>query len=163
MIRPKDTLMIEKHKEYLDLIEAMPKVKKNNKNSPNIICILMDDMGWGDLSCFGSKAIKTPNLDRLANEGIAMTQCYSSNPICSPSRYGLLTGRYPSRGFMEKVFFPTCEIEDKYITLRGYEIAEEEKNGKPSPFLLKNAKVLPKKIASTLPVKGIMEDEVTIA
>ncbi|HWB04741.1 MAG TPA: sulfatase-like hydrolase/transferase [Verrucomicrobiales bacterium] len=64
---------------------------------PNIIVVLIDDMGWGDFSCFGNKEAKTPNIDRLAAEGMKFTQFYVSAPICSPSRCGLLTGQYPQR------------------------------------------------------------------
>lgn len=64
---------------------------------PNILVILCDDLGYGDLSCFGHPHIRTPNLDRLANEGIRFTNCYAAAPVCSPSRVGLLTGRNPNR------------------------------------------------------------------
>ena len=64
---------------------------------PNILIILCDDLGYGDLSCFGHPHIRTPNLDRLAKEGVRFTDCYSAAPVCSPSRVGLLTGRNPNR------------------------------------------------------------------
>jgi arylsulfatase A-like enzyme len=64
---------------------------------PNIVMILIDDMGWGDFSCFGNKDAKTPNIDRLAEEGIRFHQFYVSSPICSPSRCALMTGQYPQR------------------------------------------------------------------
>ncbi len=64
---------------------------------PNFIVILCDDLGYGDLSCYGHPAIKTPNLDALAGQGVRLTSCYSSAPVCSSSRAGLLTGRTPSR------------------------------------------------------------------
>src|SRR5688500_2674472 len=64
---------------------------------PNIIFILADDLGAGDLSCYGGEIVKTPNIDRLAKEGVRFTQYYSAAPICSPSRAGLLTGQYPGR------------------------------------------------------------------
>lgn len=64
---------------------------------PNIIVILIDDMGWGDFSCFGNKDAKTPNIDRLAAEGLRFEQFYTASPICSPSRVGLSTGQYPQR------------------------------------------------------------------
>jgi arylsulfatase A-like enzyme len=64
---------------------------------PNIIVVLIDDMGYSDLSCYGNKEIKTPNIDRLAAEGRRFTQFYVSAPICSPSRTALITGQYPAR------------------------------------------------------------------
>ena len=64
---------------------------------PNIILILTDDMGIGDVGCYGGKFAPTPNLDRMAKEGTRFTQYYSASPICSPSRTGLLTGMYPPR------------------------------------------------------------------
>jgi arylsulfatase A-like enzyme len=64
---------------------------------PNIIFVLIDDMGWGDFSCFGNKEIETTNIDRLAAEGIRFEQFYVNSPICSPSRVALTTGQYPMR------------------------------------------------------------------
>ena len=64
---------------------------------PNIIVLLCDDLGYGDLGCFGHPHIQTPNLDALAGNGIRLTDCYSAAPVCSPSRAGLLTGRSPNR------------------------------------------------------------------
>lgn len=64
---------------------------------PNIIVLLCDDLGYGDLSCYGHPVIKTPHLDRLAGQGLRLTSCYSAAPVCSPSRVGLLTGRSPNR------------------------------------------------------------------
>ena len=65
--------------------------------SPNIIMVFIDDMGWGDFSCFGNKEAQTPNADRLAKEGIRFSQFYVNSPICSPSRCALVTGQYPYR------------------------------------------------------------------
>ncbi len=64
---------------------------------PNFVMIFIDDMGWGDFSCFGNKDAKTPNMDRMAAEGIRFTQFYVNSPICSPSRCALTTGQYPQR------------------------------------------------------------------
>ncbi len=64
---------------------------------PNIIFILADDMGLGDLSCYGGTQAPTPHIDQLAREGTRFTQYYSASPICSPSRTGLTTGMYPAR------------------------------------------------------------------
>ncbi len=64
---------------------------------PNIIFILIDDMGYGDLSCYGNTKVKTPNFDRLAASGVKFTQFYVNSPVCSPSRVALMTGQYPQR------------------------------------------------------------------
>jgi len=72
---------------------------------PNIVLILCDDLGYGDLGCYGSK-IHTPNLDRMAAEGVRFTNFCSADPVCSPSRAALLTGRYPTRVGVPTVFFP---------------------------------------------------------
>ena len=69
------------------------KPKKAMPQKPNIIFILADDMGYGDLSCFGSKHVKTPNIDRLAQTGTSFTQCYAGSGISSPSRCSLMTGK----------------------------------------------------------------------
>ena len=64
---------------------------------PNIILVFIDDMGWGDFSCFGNEAAKTPHIDRLAKEGLRFDQFYVNSPICSPSRVAISTGQYPQR------------------------------------------------------------------
>src|SRR6476469_7389256 len=64
---------------------------------PNIVLVLIDDMGWGDFSCFGNKAVETTNIDRLAAEGLRFEQFYVNAPICSPSLVALSTGHYPAR------------------------------------------------------------------
>ena len=79
---------------------------------PNIIFIYVDDMGYGDLGCYGAKAIKTPNIDRMAAEGLRLTSFYSVSPICTPSRAALMTGRYAARMGVDQmrlanVLFPT--------------------------------------------------------
>ena len=67
------------------------------KGKPNIVLIFIDDMGWGDFSCFGNKMADTPHIDRMAKEGIRFEQFYVNSPICSPSRTAISTGQYPQR------------------------------------------------------------------
>src|SRR5580698_4674547 len=64
---------------------------------PTVIIIMTDDQGAADARCYGSKDLETPNIDALAASGVRFTQFYSAAPVCSPSRAGLLTGRYPLR------------------------------------------------------------------
>lgn len=64
---------------------------------PNIVLVFIDDMGWGDFSCFGNEAARTPHIDRLAKEGVRFEQFYVNSPICSPSRTAISTGHYPQR------------------------------------------------------------------
>jgi arylsulfatase A-like enzyme len=68
--------------------------------SPNIVIILADDLGYGDLGCYGSPNIRTPNLDRMAAEGMRFTEFYSTAEVCTPARAALMTGRYPIRSGM---------------------------------------------------------------
>src|SRR6187397_1368584 len=64
---------------------------------PNIIYIMTDDMGYGDLSCYGQKNFSTPNLDKLAAQGVKFVNAYSAAPVCTPTRAALMTGRYPAK------------------------------------------------------------------
>ncbi len=78
-------------------VERLVKVVDPTAPRPNVVLILADDLGYGDLGVQGSRAIRTPNVDRLAAEGIRLTDFYAAASTCSPSRAGLLTGRYPAR------------------------------------------------------------------
>ena len=64
---------------------------------PNIILIVADDLGYGDIGCYGATAIPTPNLDQLCTRGLKLTRCYASASTCTPTRYSMLTGRYAFR------------------------------------------------------------------
>lgn len=78
------------------LAAALPAMATDS-SKPNIVVFLVDDMGWGDLACYGNKIIKSPHLDKFATEGVRFTQCYSACGVCSPSRSSILTGRTPYR------------------------------------------------------------------
>jgi arylsulfatase A len=91
---------------------------------PNIVLILADDMGYGDLSCLNDESgIDTPHMDRLASEGMTFTDAHASSSVCTPSRYGILTGRYAWRGRLQRwVLGPLEEplIEEDVQTLPGF-------------------------------------------
>src|SRR5690349_18216134 len=76
---------------------SLPVANAATRAQPNVILILADDLGWTDLACYGSKLYETPNIDRLARDGVKFTQAYSACTVCSPSRAALLTGKYPAR------------------------------------------------------------------
>ena len=76
---------------------------------PNVVIVYCDDLGYGDLGCYGSRAIATPNVDRLTREGVRMTDYYACSAICAPSRAGLLTGRYPFRSGIIGNLYPKDE------------------------------------------------------
>ncbi len=73
---------------------------------PNFVFILTDDLGYGDVGVYGAEDIHTPNIDRMAEDGILFTDFYATSPVCSPSRASLLTGRYAQRMGLNSVFFP---------------------------------------------------------
>ncbi|MEX2174737.1 MAG: sulfatase-like hydrolase/transferase [Pirellulaceae bacterium] len=81
----------------LFLVAAAASGQEANSTRPNIVVVLADDLGYGDLACFGAKDVQTPHLDRLAKEGLRLTACYSGHGNCSPSRAALMTGRTPTR------------------------------------------------------------------
>src|SRR5918997_155355 len=83
---------------------------EQRQRPPNIIVIMADDLGYGDLACYGHPTIRTPHLDRMAAEGMKFTSFYAAAPVCTPSRAALLTGRLPVRSGMcsdtRRVLFP---------------------------------------------------------
>ncbi|WP_305767855.1 sulfatase family protein [Candidatus Epulonipiscium viviparus] len=87
---------------------------------PNVIIIYADDLGYGDLSCYGAEDIKTPNIDALAEEGVRFQQAYSTSSVCTPARYGLLTGQYPFSNNQIRILpgnAQHCLISKEQITL----------------------------------------------
>ena len=101
-IKKKQDLKIAKKTQYLAQLQpnSLPELV------PNIILILCDDLGYADLSYYGATAIQTPNIDALADQGLKCTNFYASSAVCSPSRAGILTGRYAIRAHVPVVFFP---------------------------------------------------------
>ena len=95
LLHPVTTILLT----LCSVILAAPKAWCDNdaapRTAPNVVIIFADDLGYGDLGCFGHPTIRTPNLDRMAAEGIKLTQFYSAAPVCTPSRAALMTGRLP--------------------------------------------------------------------
>ncbi|MHC4878882.1 MAG: sulfatase family protein [Planctomycetota bacterium] len=88
---------------------------------PNLIVVMVDDMGYAGVSCFGNPYFKTPEIDRLASEGMRLTDFHSSGTVCSPTRAGLLTGRYQQRAGIEAVIHPVSDHPEHRKGLRRAE------------------------------------------
>ncbi|QDV83663.1 sulfatase [Planctomycetes bacterium TBK1r] len=96
---------------------------------PNVIIFLADDLGYGDLACYGNPIVQTPHLDQFASEGVRLTDCHSGGTVCSPSRAALLTGRNPYRSGFFYIHNRNTYLRDEEVTLaevlkqEGYETA----------------------------------------
>jgi uncharacterized sulfatase len=108
------------------LVTAGDSLAANAENRPNIIIILADDLGYGDLACYGHPQFKTPNLDRMAAEGARLTQFNTPAPFCAPTRASLLTGRYPFRCRMTANPTPDAGPHEKSLGLPKSEITIAE-------------------------------------
>lgn len=113
-----DSERVEQKISYLQSLSEL----KPEADRPNIVLILFDDMGYGDLGVYGSQAIKTPNMDALANGGVRFSNYYSPSPVCTPSRAGLLTGRYAPRAGLSVVAFPEGSLMSNFFKLTGSNI-----------------------------------------
>ena len=91
-------------------VQSPPADPGKIESPPNIVIIFTDDQGWGDLSCYGSEEIPTPNIDRLAKEGKRFTHFYTSQPVCSAARASLLTGCYANRVGISGALVPSSKI-----------------------------------------------------
>jgi len=109
---------MQTRRQFLSTAAGAAGASQRAATPPNVVIIYCDDLGYGDVGCYGS-SIRTPNIDRLATEGIRFTHFYSGNPVCSPSRAALLTGRYPVRAGVPRVLFPrdTTGLPDSEMTI----------------------------------------------
>ena len=93
----------------------------SSRTGPNFVVILVDDLGYGDLGCYGNTLTHSPNLDRLAAQGLRLTDCYAAAPVCSPARASLLTGRNANRCGIYGHINPYCEM---HLTLKEVTVAK---------------------------------------
>lgn len=121
------------HDDYLDGID------EDTQDKPNVLFILMDDMGYGDTSLNGA-IYDTPNMDSIGENGLNFENFYSSYSVCSPARFAALTGRYPYRGYADNVIYPTISTFSPFAMTRVYNSFEMGNN-----------------------VDGMLGDEITIA
>jgi len=100
------------------------KFAKPNKKKPNIVFILADDMGYGDVSCFNENSkINTPNIDKLASQGVMFTDAHTSSAVCTPTRYSIMTGRYNWRSTLKKSVlsgYSKSLIKPDRLTIAGF-------------------------------------------
>jgi arylsulfatase A-like enzyme len=111
-----DELHLAEKNNYLARVAELP----NTDQRPNIVFILFDDLGFGDLGFTGSQAIATPTMDQLALDGLVLTNFYSPAPVCTPARAGYLTGRLPLRAGMPQVVFPRWSLKGNSSQLVDY-------------------------------------------
>jgi len=112
-----DDERVELKREYL---AELARSAERESARPNLVVILFDDLGYGDIGAYGSRSIRTPHIDRLAEQGVLFRQAYSASPYCSASRAGLLTGRYPIRAGMDHVIQPAGGWKDWAVRLAGW-------------------------------------------
>ena len=117
--KPNVERMWEGHDDYLGKIDN----NKTKSSSPNVLFIMMDDLGYGDISANGA-IYDTPNIDRIADEGVQFVNFYSSYSVCSPSRFAALTGRYPYRGYADNVIYPTVDTITPFASTRIFNSVE---------------------------------------
>jgi uncharacterized sulfatase len=115
-----ETYSIES-RQFVDAVIPAPQLVRTAgaARRPNIVVILADDLGYGDVGAYGGTVIKTPHMDQLAREGMRFTSAYSSAPICSPSRAGLLTGRYPLRSGIVQAMQAAGDSLARRLSLRA--------------------------------------------
>src|ERR1035438_8829403 len=109
------------------MLNLLPAGRAAESVKPNVIIIMADDQGSVDAGCYGAKDLVTPAIDALAARGVRFTQFYSAAPVCSPSRAGLLTGRYPwLAGMPNNAPGPPTEADDQLETLTGEGLPAKE-------------------------------------
>jgi arylsulfatase A-like enzyme len=113
------------------LLSAAAPAFAAGRRPPNIVFVLADDLGWAELGCYGNTFNQTPNLDRLASQGVRFRNAYSAAPVCSPTRASIMTGQCPARvGINDylraddpKFLSPSIPTLPKMLAAAGYETA----------------------------------------
>lgn len=116
--KPNTERMWEGQDDYLNNID-----KNATKENPNVLVILMDDLGYGDVSLNGS-IYNTPNIDSIGENGLNFENFYSSYSVCSPARFAAMTGRYPYRGYADNVIYPTVDTFSPFASTRVFNSVE---------------------------------------
>ena len=101
----------------------------NTSQPPNIVFVLVDDLGWRDLACYGHEIHETPNIDKLAAGGMRFTNAYAACPICGPSRAAIMTGKFPSRTGFTDNFISRVNKTRQFMKLAEFTLAEAFKSG----------------------------------
>lgn len=109
---PKAKLILALIVAPIILLSSVPQ-KQTQRRPPNVILIIVDDLGYSDLACYGNNLIHTPNIDALGRDGVRFTQAHVTSPICSPSRMGIMTGRYQNRFGSE--YMPYDKFDPAFI------------------------------------------------
>lgn len=120
--KPNTERLWEGHDDYLKKVD-----NKATKDSPNVLIILMDDLGYGDVSLNGA-IYDTPNIDSIGENGLNFTNFYSAYSVCSPARFTALTGRYPYRGYADNVIYPTVQTITPFAQTRIFNSIEMGNN-----------------------------------
>ena len=116
--KPNTERLWEGHDDYLKKVD-----NKATKESPNVLIIMMDDLGYGDVSLNGA-IYDTPNIDSIGENGLNFTNFYSAYSVCSPARFSALTGRYPYRGYADNVIYPTVQTITPFAQTRIFNSVE---------------------------------------
>lgn len=111
-------------RDFLAVLASQALPLRAASRRPNFVVIFADDLGYGDLACFGSQTNKTPHLDQMAREGARFTDFYVPMPFCAPSRSSMLTGRYPFRTGVTNNPAPDSGINDVGLPPEEITIAE---------------------------------------
>ena len=120
--KPNTERLWEGHDDYLKKVD-----NNATKDSPNVLIILMDDLGYGDVSLNGA-IYDTPNIDSIGGNGLNFTNFYSAYSVCSPARFAALTGRYPYRGYADNVIYPTVQSVSPFAQTRIFNSVEMGNN-----------------------------------